>query len=121
MILIKKVIFIVIFYLSCSISALAENSINIVMKINDSILTNYDIEKEINILVALNNQLQQIEKDKLKLIAKNSLVKQIIRKQEINKLYKLKDDDFNSDALINNLILNLNFSNKNDFIEYLGR
>jgi peptidyl-prolyl cis-trans isomerase SurA len=121
MILINKVIFIVFFYLSCSMLAIAENSINIVMKINDSILTNYDIEKEINILVALNNQLQQIEKDKLKLIAKNSLVKQIIRKQEINKLYKLKDDDFNSDALINNLILNLNFSNKNDFIEYLGR
>jgi peptidyl-prolyl cis-trans isomerase SurA len=121
MILINKVIFIVFFYLGCSMIAMAENSISIVMKINNSIITNYDIEKEIVILVALNNQLQQIEKDKLKLIAKNSLIKQIIRKQEINKLYKLKDDNFNSEALINNLILNLNFSNKNDFIEYLGR
>ena len=118
--LIKKIILIVLIFLSYSILAVAENNVKIILKINNSIITSYDIENEMNILIALNNQLQEIDKKKLEVIAKNSLIKEIIRKQEISRLYESKDEGFSSEQLIDNLILNLNFKNKNDFIEYLS-
>ena len=59
------------------------------MKINSEIVTSYDLEKEINYLIALNPQLKNIDKDDLNKIAKRSIVKEVIRKNEILRYKKL--------------------------------
>ena len=89
------------------------------MKINSEIITSYDLEKEINYLIALNPQLKNIDEDDLNKIAKRSIVKEIIRKNEILRYKKLDLQNSQITNVLNNLIQNLNFSNENEFNNYL--
>ena len=89
------------------------------MKINNEIITSYDIEQEKNYLLALNPNLKQMNENQLMMIAKKSLTKEIIRKNEISKYIELKQDDPQIDTVLNNLIKKLNFDNKIEFENYL--
>ena len=89
------------------------------MKINSEIITTYDIEQEKNYLLALNPNLKQMDENQLMMIAKKSLTKEIIRKNEISKYIELKLDDPQIDSVLNNLIKKLNFDNINEFENYL--
>ena len=89
------------------------------MKINSEIITSYDLEKEINYLIALNPQLKNIDKDDLNKIAKRSIVKEVIRKNEILRYKKLDLQNSQITNVLNNLIKNLNFSDENEFNNYL--
>ena len=89
------------------------------MKINNEIITSYDIEQEKNYLLALNPNLKQMNENQLMMIAKKSLTKEIIRKNEISKYIELKQDDPQIETVLNNLIKKLNFNNKIEFENYL--
>ena len=91
------------------------------MKINSEIITTYDIEQEKNYLLALNPNLKQMDENQLMMIAKKSLTKEIIRKNEISKYIELKLDDPQIDSVLNNLIKKLNFDNINEFENYLQK
>ena len=96
------------------------SQVDIAVKVNEEIITSYDVKKEMNILLALNNQLKNIEKDKLQNIAKNSLIKETIRKLEIQRVLNNKGNiNNNVDPVIENLISNLNLKNEEEFNEYL--
>ena len=118
MILKKFFFFIIIYFLSIS-SAFSNISLKILMKINNEIITTYDIEKEKNYLLALNPKLKQISENQLIMIAKKSLIKEIIRKNEILKFIKLEQNNPQIESVLNNLIQKLNFDNKNEFETYL--
>ena len=118
MILKKIIFFIIIYFLSITLG-FSNISLKIVMKINNEIVTNYDIEKEKNYLLALNSKLNQISENQLIMLAKKSLTKEIIRKIEISKYIELNQDNPQIDSVLNNLIKKLNFSNKNEFENYL--
>ena len=115
---IRIVFFCLIFFSSISI-ALSEINLKIIMKINNEIITSYDIEKERDYLLALNPNLKEIENDQLIMIAKKSLTKEIIRKIEILKYVELKQENSQIDNVLNNLIKNLNFANKTELQNYL--
>ena len=53
------------------------------MKINNQIVTSFDIEKESNYLLALNPKLKEVNGDELLKLAKRSKIKEMIRKSEI--------------------------------------
>ena len=89
------------------------------MKINNEIITTYDIEQEKNYLLALNPNLRKIDEIQLTKIAKKSLTKETIRKIEILKYKELKLENSQIENVLVNLIQNLNFSNKNEFENYL--
>ena len=57
------------------------NETNIVIKVNNEIITNIDIENEIRYLVALNNELKETSKEILKNLAKQSVIKEKIKKK----------------------------------------
>ena len=118
MILKKIFFFITIYFLSINIS-FSNISMKILMKINNEIITTYDIEQEKNYLLALNPNLKQMDENQLMMIAKKSLTKEIIRKNEISKYIELKLDDQQIDSVLNNLIKKLNFDNINEFENYL--
>ena len=86
--------------------------LRILMKINNEIITTYDVEKEKNYLLALNPNLKEIDENQLISIAKKSLTKEIIRKIEILKYKELKQENSQIDSVLNSLIKNLNFTNK---------
>jgi len=90
------------------------------MKINDQIITNYDLEKEINYLVALNPKLSEIDNKDLSELAKKSIIKEMIRKSEILKYKDLNLQNAKIDDVLNNIILNLNYSNQTQFERYLS-
>tara|TARA_Y100000591_G_scaffold315667_1_gene323520 strand:- start:59 stop:904 length:846 start_codon:yes stop_codon:yes gene_type:complete len=90
------------------------------MKIDNEIITTHDINQEINYLKALNPSLNQIDKNKLLIIAKNSIVKEFIKKKEIEKYKKLDLTNSQIDSVLNNLIKNLNFQNEDQLKNYLN-
>ena len=117
--ILKKIIFFITIYFLSTTLGFSNISLKIVMKINNEIVTTYDIEKEKNYLLALNSKLNQISENQLIMLAKKSLTKEIIRKIEILKYIELNQENPQIDSVLNNLIKRLNFSNKNEFENYL--
>ena len=82
-------IFFIIYFLVININNVESGEVNIQFKINNEIVTNVDIEREYRYLTALNTSLQSLEKKKAYQIARNSMIKEIIKKNELKKYYKL--------------------------------
>ena len=89
------------------------------MKVNDQIITTYDLEKEINYLLALNPRLKEISENDLSKLAKRSMIKEIIRKSEILKYKQLDLKNSQINNVLENIIQNLNFSDLSQFENYL--
>ncbi len=100
----------------------ASQNIKIIIKIDNSIITSQDINYESNYLIALNENLNKLKKEEVYEIAKESLIKEKIKKKEIQKYIDIQN--FNDDKLINNIIENvytrLGFKNNSEFEIYLN-
>ena len=92
----------------------SEESIFIKIKVNDYIVTNIDIEKETSYLEILNPNIIELDSSKIYDLAKKSIVKEIIKKNEINKFFVLEDKDFIDNKLLNDLLEKLDL-NENEF------
>ena len=119
MINIKKIIILISIYFLLINLSYSQINFKIIMKINSEIITSYDLEKEINYLLALNPRLKNIDKNDLNKIAKRSIIKEVIRKNEILKYKKLELQNSQISNVLNNLIQNLNFSNEEQLSNYL--
>ncbi len=119
MIKLKNLIILVSFFFSLINFGYSEINLKIIMKIDNQIITNYDLEKEVNYLLALNPRLKEIEKKKLIAVAKKSLIKEKIRKNEIMKYKTLNNENAQIETVLNNLVSNLNFENQEQLKEYL--
>ena len=108
---------IVIFFISTNSISL-ENKI--IYKVENEIITSVDIEFEKKYLIALNPRIQKLDNYKLNTIAKNSLLREKIKENEILKY--LEKIDLNKkflNQLIKERYTRLNFSNKDEFLNYL--
>ena len=101
------------------ITAVIGNEVHIVLKIEDEIVTNLDIIKEKNYLIALNNSLSKINKNQLEALAKNSIIKEKIKKRELIKYYDLEKASSILENLIIDLSKKLNFRNQEELNKYL--
>ena len=119
MILFKRIFFFITIYFLSSNLSFSNINFKIIMKINNEIVTSYDIEQEKNYLLALNPNLKKIDENQLIMIAKKSLTKEILRKTEILKYIELEQENPQIDSVLNNLISNLNFTNESEFENYL--
>ncbi len=115
----KTIILILIFFLLGS-SVDSKINFQIIMKINNQIVTTYDLEKETNYLLALNPKLKEINENDLLKLAKKSIIKEMIRKSEILKYKKLDLQNSQINNVLNNIIQNLDFSNQSQFENYLN-
>ena len=97
----------------------SQENVFIELKIEDEIITNIDINNEKNYLIALNNNLKNLNKDQIYQVSKNSLVREIIKKIELVKVFDLEKSDVLTEGLVENLYKNLKFNNKNEFNNYL--
>ncbi|MDA7443532.1 peptidylprolyl isomerase [Candidatus Pelagibacter ubique] len=116
-----KVKFILFLFLLLIISFKSSTTENfyIVYKVNNEIITNSDIEKEYRYLVSLNNQLKNLEKQKIIELSKESALREKIKKIELIKYFDLKTINVNIDNYLENFYRNLNINNKKEFEEYL--
>ena len=95
--------------------------INIVLTIDDEIITNYDLEKESNYLKILNPNLNQLENSQILQLAKNSLTNEIIKKKEIIKYIDLNNENSLIDQYIEDLYKKLNIKNDESFQIFLKK
>ena len=92
----------------------------IILKIDNEIITTLDIENEKNYLRALNPNIKNLDKKNLNSIAKNSLIREKIKENEILKYTKtIKVNQKFLEKLIKNRYAKLNLNNKNEFLNYL--
>ena len=62
----------------------------VVLKINNKIVTNVDIDNEYRYLIALSSELQNVGKETVMEIARNSIIREKIKEEELMKLRKEK-------------------------------
>ena len=87
---IYKVIFLIILNFLFFEKIKSQENISIVFKVDGKIITNRDIQNEISYLSALNQQFTDLTKEKKYDIAKESILKETIKKNEILKFFRQK-------------------------------
>ena len=116
----KKNLTFLILYLILSLSNVIALENKIILKIDNEIITSLDIDREIKYLSTLNPSIKSLSKDRLRLIGKNSLIKEKIKEKEILKYMKeINLDQKFLKELIKDRYVKLNFNTENDFLEYL--
>ena len=112
--MIKKNFFaIIILLISCSKAHLAD--LKIIVKIDDEIITNFDLIKEANYLEILNPNLSNLKKNQKLEIAKNSLINEVIKKKELQKFIKIDKDNKFLNEYMKNLYSKLSISGEEEF------
>ena len=99
----------------------AEDKIIIELQIENEILTNVDFLNEKNYLIALNNNLKSIPKNQLKQLARDSLIREKIKKIELSKFYDLNKKSKYMDEILADFYKRLNFSSEKEFHLYLKK
>ena len=119
--MIKKIILFYSILLFLTTASFSETKIYIKVSVENEIITNYDIQKEIRYLQILNNDLKNLDETKKIEIAKNSLINEIIKKKEIIKLFDFEDENLFVEQYLKDLYIKLNVNNEKEFEEMLLR
>lgn len=96
----------------------SENTIKI--RVNNEIITSLDLESEYNYLLALNNKLNNLDDLIIKKLAKQSIIRETIKKEELLKYYDLDKETEFLDGVIKEFYTRLNIKDINEFSDYLN-
>jgi peptidyl-prolyl cis-trans isomerase SurA len=118
--MIKKFTLTILFFLLMTSTLLSSSNVFISVKINNKIITNYDIEKEKIYLKILNPGLSKLSEKKITNIAKNSLINEVIKKDELQKFFPLNKKILYIDQVFIDLYKRLNLKSENEFINLLS-
>jgi hypothetical protein len=100
----------------------AFSNIKIEVKIDDKIITNFDIKKESEYLKILNPNLYELGEKRLLELSKISLINETIKYNEIQKIsFPISNDNTFINDYLNNLYKKLNLENKDDFENFLKK
>ena len=114
----KNYFFILFIFISISNAKSIETKI--IHNIENEVITNVDIKNEFKYLIALNNSLKELDKEKILNISNESIIKEKIKKIEISKSFKeIKLDEDYMNILLKNIYLRLNLNSINEFKLYL--
>ncbi|MDB4070720.1 peptidylprolyl isomerase [Candidatus Pelagibacter sp.] len=114
----KKIFLTLLFFLI--LNQVQSIETRIIHNIQNEIITNIDIKNEFKYLIALNNSLQKLDKEKIYSISNESIIREKIKKIEILKNFKeIKINEDYSSALLKNIYLRINLKSLNEFEKYL--
>ena len=99
----KKIYYIIIVSLLSTSLSYAKNNVYIYATVNDKIITNFDIKKEINYLKILNPKLLDLNDKQVFELSKISLINELIKKSEIQKFLNFDKEN----SLVREYIKNL--------------
>jgi peptidyl-prolyl cis-trans isomerase SurA len=116
----KKIVLITLFILLNTHVQISKADINIDAIIDGKVITNHDIEKESEYLKVLNKNLSQLNQDQISTLAKNSLIKEIIKKEEIIKVIDINQDNPFVKDYLKDLYSKLNYKNEDEFLNELA-
>ena len=119
----KILIVFTVFFFSLIIKfSLLANENKILLKVNNELITTIDVSNEINYLKSINKSFDNLETQKIIEIARNSLIKDKIKKitlLPIVKEFEINEDDFKR-ILISNYS-NIGLTNINEISEHLKK
>ncbi len=120
--MLKKFVFIIVIYFAFHTYVLSENNVYISVYVDNEILTNQDIENEAEYLKTLNPSLTKIDNKKIFQISKDSLINEIIKKKEIEKIFDTSTAKETSiiQEYLKNFYEKLNFKNEEEFEIFLS-
>ena len=92
----------------------------ILIKVGNEIITSLDIQEEYRYLISLNRELENIGEEQIIQIAKNSLIREKIKRKEIlNYVEKIEIEKKFLDPLIKNVYLRLDMKSLNELKAHL--
>ena len=91
----------------------------VVLKVNNNIITNIDIDNEFRYLMALNKDLKNIDKKIISKLAKDSIIREKIKETELMNYFDLNQENKYIEQIMKNFYIKLGLKNEKDFINYL--
>tara|TARA_Y100000590_G_scaffold1666_1_gene2117 strand:- start:2484 stop:3413 length:930 start_codon:yes stop_codon:yes gene_type:complete len=95
------------------------NEIYVVLKVNNKVITNVDIDNEYRYLIALSPSLQDVAKETVMKLAKDSIIREKIKENELYNFYDLSVKNKFIDRIIANFYKNMGMKNISEFKNYL--
>ena len=100
---------------------IVSSEIFIKAKINNQILTNFDVKNEKNYLLALNPSLRNLSTEEINQFATDSLINENVKRIEIEKRYEILQNKKMINKVIKDIYTGLGISNINEFEQYLDK
>ena len=95
------------------------NESYVVLIFNNNVITNVDIDNEYRYLIALSPDLQNVNKETVMKLAKDSIIREKIKEDEIMKHYDLNVKNKFTDKIISSFYKKMGMKNINEFKNYL--
>ena len=116
----KKIFISVVVFLKIALSLAYALENKIIYKINNEIITSYDLLNEKKYLIILNPSLKKLDKTRLDKLAKESIINEKIKNLEIIKFFKKRDlDDPSIDEIVKDLYVQTGYKPE-DFNKYIN-
>ena len=115
-----KLFFLILITLFINNIVFSNSEVKILFKIDNEIVTNVDVDKEKRYLIALNNKLSELPSSQLNFIARESLIKEIVKRKELNKFFDLNKTNEYSEKITKNFYKRMNFNSEKEFELYLN-
>ncbi len=115
--IIPKIFFI---FIICVNGICAEEKIRIKLKVGDEIITNRDIINEKNYLIFLRPNLGDLSNEEILKISEKSLIREVIKKKEINKVFKDLDNEKLTNEVKKKLFIFKKVKNEKEFLKVLS-
>ncbi len=98
----------------------ANDGYKIIIKVDNEIISNHDINKEKKYLSALNPKILNIPENEIKKISRQSLIREIIKKNEVDKYYDVNYESLQKIIpLVKNIYTRLGINSVEEFKIYL--
>ena len=114
-----KIIFLLTIFLTFFNKISNSSTVKIIAKIENQIITNIDIDNENRYLAALNQNISKLDSIEQFKIAKDSVFREKIKKNELLKFIELNKEDKIFDETIKNIYQQLGLNSKEQFKKYL--
>ncbi len=95
-------------------------SIKIIAKVENEIITNIDLENEKKYLFFLNPKLKELKDIKSLEIAKNSIITEVIKKNELEKVFNYSNENSIVDVIEQNLLKRKKINDKSELLKILN-
>jgi len=99
----------------------SENKVFIKKSVNEHIITNIDIDNEINFITVLNPKLVNVDRKKINKYAEDNLVNEKIKISELSKFYEINNSDSLSSEIIMRFARRLEIDDLEEFKYYLKK
>ena len=113
----KILLFIIIFIFN--FNYLCSEEYRIIAKVDNEIITNIDIVNQGKYLIIFNPSLKNLDKKELNKLSKKSLIKELVKKKEVNKLFKIDDNSTLGENLVEKTYIKQGYNNKKDYLFFL--